>query len=257
MVEFKLNPATLIVGIYILSEINNESESIYLKVREKENRTYSSTELKKLPFASKTNPHKKEWDVRAKSFLRLKKYLNNKKANSNILDLGCGNCWLSGQLSNTFNFNFYCVDVNYTELKQGNAAFENEKIKFIYADIFSSDIPDKTFDIIILNATVQYFPEIKQLLDRLLLLLNNTGEIHFIDSPFYSENEVENARRRTAEYYKSLDFPEMAKKYFHHSYYNLSNFNYKILYNPQSLKSKLFHLLLSKDSPFPWIVIKK
>ena len=112
MVEFKLNPATLIDGIYILSEINNEFENIYLKVREKENRTYSSTELKKLPFASKTNPHKKEWDLRAKSFLRLKKYLNNKKANSNILDLGCGNCWLTGQLSNTFNFNFYCVDVN-------------------------------------------------------------------------------------------------------------------------------------------------
>ena len=257
MAELILNQGTLKDGIYILSEINNEFESIYLKVREKENRIYSDSELRKLPFASDNNPHKKEWGLRAKSFLRLKIYLGKKKGSLNILDLGCGNGWLSGQLSKIFNYKFYCLDVNYTELKQGNAAFNIEKIKFIYADIFNSDIPKNTFDIIILNAAVQYFLNIKKLVSQLLTLLKETGEIHFIDPPFYSKSEVENARERTVEYYRSLGFSEMANNYFHHTYYRLLNFNYRILYNPQSLKTKLFHLVLSKDSPFPWIKIVK
>ena len=103
MNEFKLNRESLQDGVYILSEINDEFETIYLKVREKEKRIYSDEELIKLPFASKTNPHKKEWDLRAKSFLRFKDYLVSKKEKINILDLGCGNGWFSGQLSKSFN----------------------------------------------------------------------------------------------------------------------------------------------------------
>ena len=72
MAEFKLTSEILKDGIYFLSEINNEFEKIYLKVRGYENRIYSAKELKKLPFASDTNPYKKEWDLRTKSFLRLK-----------------------------------------------------------------------------------------------------------------------------------------------------------------------------------------
>ncbi|MBP1683670.1 MAG: hypothetical protein H6Q27_1237, partial [Ignavibacteriaceae bacterium] len=87
MAEFKLDPTSLKDGIFILSEINNEFEKIYLKVREKENRIFSDAELKQLPFASESNPHKKEWDLRAKSFQRFKEYLKSKKQNLNILDL--------------------------------------------------------------------------------------------------------------------------------------------------------------------------
>ena len=53
MAELKLDPSSLKDGIYILSEINNEFEKIYLKVREKENRIFSDDEVKKLPFASR------------------------------------------------------------------------------------------------------------------------------------------------------------------------------------------------------------
>lgn len=256
MAEFKLDSNKLQDGIYILSPINDEFESIYLKVRAKENRVYPDEEVANLPFASSTNPHKKEWYLRAKSFFRLKKYLD-KKVNLDILDLGCGNGWLSGQLSKTFNFNFYCVDINYTELKQGCAMFNNGKLKFIYSDIFTSDIPIHTFDIIILNAAVQYFPDITRLLKRLLTLLNKTGEIHLIDSPFYPEIEVKIARERTVQYYRSLGFPEMVKKYFHHTYDHLLNFHFKILYDPKSLKTKISRLVLGNDSPFPWIIITK
>ena len=215
MAELKLDPSSLKDGIYILSEIKNEFEKIYLKVREKENRIFSDAELKQLPFASESNPHKKEWDLRAKSFQRFKEYLKSKKQNLNILDLGCGNGWFSGQLSKSFNHIFFCVDVNLTELKQGRNVFNSEQIKFIYADIFKADIQSTFFDIIIINAAVQYFPDIKRLMEKLLTLINENGEIHIIDSPFYSETEVDNARKRTVDYYRSIGFPEMTKNYHH------------------------------------------
>jgi len=188
-------------GVFILSPVTSTFENVYLKVREKENRIYSDAELLMLPFASSSNPHKNEWDLRAKSFLRFKEYLKTKKQNLNLLDLGCGNGWFCGQLSKTFNHHFYCVDVNLTEMKQGRKVFNSEQLNFIYADIFNSEIPTASFDIITVNAAIQYFPDLKRLLDRLIKLITATGEIHSIDSPFYSKSEVINAKNRTMVYY--------------------------------------------------------
>jgi ubiquinone/menaquinone biosynthesis C-methylase UbiE len=252
MDEFKLNPEAVQDAVYILSEINNEFESVYLKVREKERRIYSDKELKNLPFASNTNSHKKEWDLRAKSFLRFKHYLMLKKEIVNILDIGCGNGWFCGQLSKSFNHNFYCIDVNLTELRQGRRVFNSEQIEFIYADIFSAKLPDNSFDLIMINAAIQYFPDLKRLIDKLLTVLKDRGEIHIIDSPIYSKAEAESAKQRTRDYYSSMDFSKMTNYYYHHDWNELSEFNHKVLYNPLSFSSK-FKKLIIKDSPFPWI----
>ena len=204
-----------------------------------------------------SNPHKKEWDLRAKSFLRFKNYLKSKKQNLIILDLGCGNGWFSGQLSKTFNHIFFCVDVNLTELKQGRKVFDSVQMKFAYADIFKAEIPIASIDIIIINAAVQYFPDFKRLLEKLLTLIKENGEIHIIDSPFYSGTEVNNARKRTIDYYRSIGFPEMTNNYFHHSFSELSGFNSEVLYNPKSFNKKVMRLFSIKDSPFPWIKITR
>jgi len=254
MAEFKIDPATLQDGVFVLSEICQDFETIYLKVREKEKRIYSDRELIKLPFASNSNPHKEEWKLRAKSLKRFTRYLQTKGQSLNILDLGCGNGWFSGQLSNSFNHIFYCVDVNLTELKQGRRIFKSDKLKFIYGDIFLTEFPDAFFDIIFVNAAVQYFPNFKQLISRLLLLLNENGEIHLIDSPIYSEDGTKKAKQRTMDYYSSLGFSEMSGNYHHHSWNELKDFNYKILYNPSTIKNKLKNFIID-DSPFPWIII--
>jgi len=257
MVEFKLRSAQKQDGVYILSEINDEFESLYLKVRNKEKRIYSDTEIDNLPFIPDSNPHKNEWKLREKSFLRFKDYLKIQNEKLNILDLGCGNGWFSGNLSKDFNHDFFCVDVNLSELKQGERVCDSEKIKFIYADIFKADFPTDFFSLIILNASVQYFFNLKKLFNRLFKLLTINGEIHIIDSPFYSVDEAQNAKKRTVDYYSSINFPGMAQYYHHHSFKELMEFNTKILYNPSSIKNKIGCLFLIKDSPFPWIVIKK
>lgn len=243
-------------GVYILSPIINTFEYVYLKVREKENRVYSDAELILLPFASSSNPHKSEWDLRSKSFQRFKEYLKTKKSDLNILDLGCGNGWFCGQLSKSLNHNFYCADVNINELKQAAKVFNSGKIKFIYADIFEGKFPDKVFDYILINAAIQYFPDISKLLNKLLTLLKVNGEIHIIDSPIYSVDEAIKAKERTKNYYSSLGFPEMSDKYHHHTWEDIRQFNYKILYNPLTLTNKIKKIFV-KDSPFPWIKITR
>jgi len=257
MAEFRLNSKQKQEGVYVLSEINDEFESLYLKVRKKEKRIYSDTEVDSLPLIPDSNPHKNEWRLREKSFLRFKDYLKSKNGILNILDLGCGNGWFSGNLTKDFNHKFFCVDINLTELKQGKRVCESEKIKFIYADIFNTDFPSDFFNLVILNASVQYFPDLKKLFELLFELLTRNGEIHIIDSPFYPVGEIQYAKKRSMDYYSSISFPEMAQHYHHHSIKKLLGFNSKIFYNPSSIKNKIRFLFLKEDSPFPWIVIKK
>ena len=115
-------------GVIKISEVDETFERLYLQVRKKERRLYSDDEIKLLPYAYKSNPHKDEWALRTKSFLRFKKYLSRKTSKLNILDLGCGNGWFVGQLAKDFNHNYFCVDVNLTELEQAARVFTNENI---------------------------------------------------------------------------------------------------------------------------------
>lgn len=244
-------------GVYLFENVNNFFEENYLRLRRKEKRLYSDDEVKLLPFASSLNPHKAEWDSRAKSFIRFKEYLNSFHKQFDILDLGCGNGWLAGELSKSFSHNFYCIDINLYELKQGARLFRNENIRFIYGDIFKMELAKNSFDLIILNSSVQYFENLNTLLKELIFTLKIDGEIHILDSPFYEEDDLPKAKTRTANHYKSLGFPEMSDLYFHHTYKRLSDFNYKILYDPRSIKNKLLSLAFKSDSPFPWIKIKR
>ncbi|MDH3269441.1 MAG: class I SAM-dependent methyltransferase, partial [Ignavibacteria bacterium] len=130
-------------------------------------------------------------------------------------------------------------------------------MKFIYADIFTSEIPNALFDVVIINAAVQYFPDLKKLVERILVLLKDNGEIHIIDSPIYKSIKVGNAKQRSLDYYSLMDSQEMAEHYHHHSWDELLTFNYKILYDPHSFKKRINRLFSIKDSPFPWIKITR
>jgi len=244
-------------GVVRISEVDDAFEKLYLQVRKKENRIYSDDEIKLLPYASKINPHKNEWALRSKSFLRFKEYLSHKKSILNILDLGCGNGWLTGQLVKEFEHNYFCVDVNLTELEQAAKVFDSDNLKFIYADIFATTFPANTFDIVIINSALQYFQNISALMKELFFISKTYGEIHIIDTPFYDKNELMQAKNRTLKYYTSLGFPEMASKYFHHTLEDFRYLRYSYLYNPDSLKNKLSKFIFDQDSPFPWLLVTR
>lgn len=244
-------------GVIKISEVNETFERLYLQVRKKERRLYSDDEIKLLPYAYKSNPHKDEWALRTKSFLRFNKYLSRKTSKLNILDLGCGNGWFVGQLAKDFNHNYFCVDVNLNELEQAARVFSNENITFLYADIFSTSLPTGIFDIVILNSSLQYFSNISALIKELFFISKTYGEIHIIDTPFYKQQNLMQAKNRTLKHYQSLGITEMAKYYFHHTTDELKYLRHSFLYNPNKFKNKMVNLFFEKDSPFPWILITR
>jgi len=71
----------------------------YILLRNKEGRIYSDKEVAVLPEIDKEHKHYNEWEVRKDTSGRLIKYLFSKKKALEILEVGCGNGWLTAKLS--------------------------------------------------------------------------------------------------------------------------------------------------------------
>ena len=257
MTKIILSNSNLNKGVYFLSEIDNSFESLYIALRDYEKRVYSDEEVKRLPDTSNNNPHKEEWKLRKFSLQRFTNYIHKYNDNINLLDIGSGNGWFSSNFADNSLFTTYALDINKLELEQAARVFKFENLYFIYGDIFDNIFENHSFDIITLNSSIQYFDNLDRLIKRLFYFLTDEGEIHILDSPIYSQNELIGAKERTARYYISIGFPEMAKHYHHHSFDKLKDFNYNILYDPKSPRNNFKKIFGFKDSPFPWICIRK
>lgn len=240
-------------------EAPSNFENLYLKVRENEGRIYTDSDVKNLPDIESDHPLYREWQIRGMSLNRLIDYLTQKSRPTAILDLGSGNGWMANRLAQIPDSNVYAVDLNRTELEQGARVFSSTaSLRFIYGDIFDGIFQPASFDLILLASSVQYFSDIQKLIKRLLELLKKYGEIHFIDSPFYTKKSAVEAKRRSIDYYQKLGYPGMADFYFQHRWTELSRFHYQIRYNPQGYFHKFQRGILKKMiSPFPWIVIQR
>lgn len=235
--------------ILFKSAIDTFFSDNYLAVRKIENRILSDFDVENLPNIVANNVQ--EWQFRKESSNRLYSYILAKKRPLKILDLGCGNGWFSNLMSKIEHCKVTAIDINLMELEQANAVFKNESLQFVYADIFKLTNSDynQNFDMITLNGCVQYFPNLKKLLEKLNSFLTPQGEIHIFDSPFYLENNVDLARKNTMRYYTQLGFPEMSTFYFHHLYSDLEP--YHTLYRPKKSLLNFF----KKQNPFCWFVI--
>jgi ubiquinone/menaquinone biosynthesis C-methylase UbiE len=240
----------------ILDELKDSSrktfEHLYVVLREKEKRIYTDEEVLRLPFTESTHPHYSEWEFRKQSASGLLNYLRKKGTNLTILEIGCGNGWLSGKLGDIPRSTITGIDINHSELNQAKRVFRNKtNIHFIPWDI--GQIPSEmAFDIIIFAASIQYFRSFRLTINNILFHLNPGGEIHVLDSPFYPEAEIVQAQQRSENYYRNIGYPELAHFYFHHSAESLVYFNHSFLFNPWRPVNKI----LRRKNPFPWICIK-
>jgi protein-L-isoaspartate O-methyltransferase len=224
----------------------------YIGARSKEQRVYPNEEVAVLPQVPVSHIHYKEWQVRKASAARLINYLKHKNKALTILEVGCGNGWLSAAMSKISNSEVTGIDINEPELEQAKEVFKCvPNLHFIKGNIESSLLKKKSFDIIVFAASLQYFSSLFDVLKVAVSLLNKEGEIHIVDTHFYNANEISAAKERTKHYYSSIGFPSLADYYFHHSITDLRPFNYHILFNPFSLQHKLF----GKKYPFYWIRI--
>jgi ubiquinone/menaquinone biosynthesis C-methylase UbiE len=223
LIEFlKQNHYRFEGGIYLAPHNkpeNAEFEKQYLAVRQKEGRVYSDEMLCALPSVPKNHPLSAEWAIRRKSAVRLISYLRKFNRSLQVLEIGCGNGWLTHYLAEHLpETAFAGLDINKTELKQASRTFRSTKnTTWIYADVMKDILPEGAFDIVIFAASIQYFPDLDAILERASAILKPGGEIHILDSHFYGDNEMDAARQRTLSYYSGLGYAGMAANYFHHA----------------------------------------
>ena len=235
----------------IITSPNSEFEQLYLKVRKKEGRLYRAEEVKRLPEVKNTDSHCKEWGVRRVSLHNFLDALDGRPEIRTILEIGCGNGWFSAAIAREFSDkSVYGCDLNMPELSLADEAFPMANLNFIYADVFEEWPSDLShFDLVILPSSIQYFPSINKLITRLWKM---TDEIQILDSPFYHEEDIEDAINRSRQYYHNLGFPKMAETYFHHSYEDVIKHQPEYLYRPPTGWRRKF-----AKSPFPWIRLIK
>ena len=247
------SPLKIVGGVHVSKEARErfaDFEKSYLAVREKEKRVLSLEEVRRLPYPAKDSVDYALWKTRRKNILRFKTYLA-KKDKVRILDIGCGNGFFTNMLAQGGN-DVVGLDVNLTELLQAAEAFPSKNITWYYIDILTEKLPEEKFDLITFCASFHYFKDPKLLLQICRSLLKPKGEIHIIDSPFYTEQGREHARQRSIDYFRTMKVESMSDFYHHNSYSFLAEFNVSFKYAPGTFFKKLFRI---KDSPFPWIMI--
>jgi ubiquinone/menaquinone biosynthesis C-methylase UbiE len=228
-------------------------EKKYIVIRSLENRLSTDEELMKLPDLPAEHPHHREWEMRKHSAERLLRYLGGRRKSLDILEVGCGNGWLTHHLAELPGTKVTGTDINFTELQQAARVFNNDpNLRFIHGDIRSGILEDRRFDIIVFAEAIEYFPSLKKILHFSLTLLKPGGEIHVIDSPFFRPDQIETAKRKTHAYFASFGYPEMADYYYHHPVGDLRSFHYVLLHNPHSVRSRFLRV----NNPYPWIRIK-
>ena len=232
-------------------------ERDYLEVRDLEGRLPADDLVRDLPVTPAGHRLAAEWRVRAWTLSRLRAYLEGRPELAVILDVGCGNGWMSARLAEVPGRLVYGLDVNRPELEQGARVFGRcPRLAFLFADVTAGGIPSASVDVVLLAGAIQYFPDIGGLVPGLLRLLRPGGELHILDSPFYAGAEADRARERSERYYHRLGCPAMAARYHHHRFEDLAPFAPLCLHDPTAILSRVRRRLLhTSESPFPWFRI--
>lgn len=240
--------------IYVSEDALNrfsEFEKLYIDIRKKEQRILSIHEIRNLPYANRKSPHYCEWRLRRKSIDRFIHYLDKKEGTLRILDIGCGNGFFAHIMSKR-NHELVGVDVSLNELKQASLAFQSVNLKWYCLDIMNEPLPEEKFDIITFNASFQYFKNPLDIINVCKGYLSRHGEIHIMDSPFYSKEEITAAKGRSDLYYENMTSRQMSKYYFHHDIDELNKFNVQVMYDPNHW---VYSWRKTFESPFHWIRI--
>ncbi|MCW3090204.1 MAG: hypothetical protein JWP81_1273 [Ferruginibacter sp.] len=225
----------------------------YIQLRKKEGRLYSDEVVQSLPVVSSAHPQYSEWRIRKRSSDRLLKYLRKKNTSPNILEIGCGNGWLTARMATVTKGKVWGIDINSIEIEQARRVFGSiSNCRFIEGNIFSGVLEDNKFDFIIFAASIQYFPCLEEILNTALSFLTLQGEIHIMDSKLYQYKEISAAQQRSKAYFDLTGCPGLLVYYHHHCIDNLQGFQQKVLYDPNAL----LHKFVYPYHPFHWILIK-
>jgi 2-polyprenyl-3-methyl-5-hydroxy-6-metoxy-1,4-benzoquinol methylase len=227
-------------------------EKIYLSIRAKEERIYTDEQLHGLPKIEHTHIYNHEWKIRKESADRLLNYLQKKEKALTILEIGCGNGWLSAKLAQLKGSHVIGIDINSYEIDQAGRVFNYANLHFETVGIEFLENTASKFDIIVFAASIQYFPSLKEIVRCAKEKLTRGGEIHILDTNFYQPNTVKVAIQNSVNYFQNRGYPEMNAHYFHHLLLDFESFTFQILYHPKRLINRIIH-----QNPFYWVCVYK
>jgi SAM-dependent methyltransferase len=229
-------------------------ESAYLSVRTKEGRVYTDDQVLLVQELSKSHPQHKEWMIRKDSLKKIINVLKDNPKVNRILDLGCGNGWMSNSL-NKAGYEVVGLDINRLELEQAARLFTN--CTFFEGDVFDDVTDLQFFDAIIISAALQYFKDPILLIEHLKKnLLNQNGFIVIADTKFYKMQDVKSAQLRTQTYYQQMQISEMTSHYFHHQIDILNQLNASVI-KSKSIFAEVRDRLKGIKNPFKLYKISK
>lgn len=227
-------------------------EEMYVAVRDKEVRLYNDRQVAALPDIDAGHRYYKEWKLRKHSAEQLIDSLKKERRSLNILEVGCGNGWLSARLAGIKNSRVTGLDPNRIEIDQAIRVFKKPNLKFIHGSFSADSFNDREkFDVIIFAASIQYFPVLKDVIKNAFNILGTDGRVHILDTHFYHAGELKTAAERSIGYFASLGYPQMAQYYFHHLLKDVMHFKHKIMFNPTTLLNRF-----KRQCIFYWIKLK-
>ncbi|WP_333871548.1 malonyl-ACP O-methyltransferase BioC [Desulforamulus putei] len=96
-----------------------------------------------------------------------------------ILDIGCGTGYFTEQLVRCYpNANITAVDIAPGMIEYARKKFKSKKIEFLCADIEEAEM-NRKYDLIVSNATFQWFNQLEQTIIKLDAMLKNNGMLAF------------------------------------------------------------------------------
>jgi len=98
---------------------------------------------------------------------------------NNILEIGCGTGYVTRQLAETYpNATITAVDIASGMIEVARQSLDSDKVTFICADAETMDF-DNSYDLIVSNATFQWFNHFEDTFEKLVGLLSENGQMHF------------------------------------------------------------------------------
>jgi len=226
-------------------------EQLYVALRDQEGRLYSDKQLAALPDIDGGHRYAKEWKMRKRSAKRLVDFLKKQERPLTVLEVGCGNGWLSNMMARVPKIKVTGIDPNKVEIEQATRVFKKRNLKFIHGAFGKDAFGSQKFDMIVFAASIQYFPSLDEVLKDAFALLESDGRIHVLDTPFYHTGEQKVAAERSLEYFTQLGYPQMAQYYHHHSLKQLMRFKHRTMFDPGTFWNRVF-----KRGIFYWIKLK-
>ena len=229
-------------------------QQLYNSLRSREKKLYADDLVAGLPDIAKNHPHYEEWKMRKLSCKRLLAYLQRKNMPCDILDIGCGNGWLTAKMAGITTGKVTGIDISNWETEQAKRVFGDIcHLHFINGSLPDSIDSNSFFDTIVFAGVLSYFSSAKEIINKAMKHLKPRGEIHIMDTPFYKPEEVVIAKKRTRDYLAAMGLIEFADHYFHHSLADLRSFDHQILHKPTGR----LHKLRGIQNPFYHIIIRK